>query len=64
MMRSHGVKAGVDAFPWRYTEVMHEAFSIAAVVAFCVLAVLVVRLSLWIIGGRTETPSRTDRRQL
>jgi hypothetical protein len=63
-MHRRGVKAGADASRARYTEVMHEAFSIAAVIAFCVLAVLVVRLGLWIIGPRTGTPSRTNRRQL
>jgi hypothetical protein len=43
---------------------MHEALSIAAVIAFCVVAVLVVRLSLWIIGERAGKSSRDDRRQV
>ena len=42
---------------------MHEALSIAAVVVFVVLAVLVVRLSLWIIGGHPAPPSDTDRNE-
>jgi hypothetical protein len=39
---------------------MRETLSIAAVIAFCVLAALVVRLSLWIIGGRTNQSSSRD----
>ena len=39
----------------RYYEVMSEALSIAAVVVYGVLAVLVVRLSLWIIGSHTDS---------
>jgi len=61
-VRSNGVKVGLDAEETRFDEVVQEALSVTAVLAFCALAILVVRLSLWIIGGRTGTSSRANRR--
>jgi hypothetical protein len=42
----------------RYTGVMREALSDVAVIAFLVLAALVVLLGLWIIGDRRRASAK------